>query len=125
MGGSILPPSMAQGPPSDGKKPEPPACPKCGQLLVDHALRSEMDGAGKPEMVKVYILLLARFFYLARQQGAASRTLNDGTLESCAPPICPSACLVVGAHLNTVEIHVQKTGYPNLGKPLGAFPSSP
>ena len=125
MGGSILPPSMGQGPSSDGKKPEPRACPKCGQLLLDHALRSEMDGAGKPEMVRGVILLLARFFYLARQQGAASRTLTTARSETCAPPICPSACHVVGAHLNTVEIHVQKTGYPNSGKPLGAFPSSP
>ena len=69
MGGSILPPSMPQGLPSDGKKLEPPPCPKCGELLVDHALRSEMDGAGKPEMVKVYFCYSHAFFTWRASKG--------------------------------------------------------
>ena len=60
---------MAQGPPSDMKRPEPPACPKCGQLLVDHASPSEMDGAGKPEMVKVYFCYSHAFFTWRASKG--------------------------------------------------------
>jgi hypothetical protein len=63
------PPSMNHGPPSDRKKSEPPACPECGQLLVDHALRSEIDEAGKPEMVKVPFCFSHAFFTWRASKG--------------------------------------------------------
>lgn len=60
---------MLRGPTVNGKTPQPPACPQCGKLLMNHAFGSEMDGHGKPELVKVYFCYVHGFFTFRTSKG--------------------------------------------------------
>ena len=54
---------------SDGKKLEPPACPKCGKGLVNHASRNETHGDRPPELVRVYLCYTHGFFTFRASEG--------------------------------------------------------
>ena len=60
---------MPPGPSSDEKKPEPPDCPKCGKLLMNHASRAELDGEGNPEPVFMFLCLTHGFFTFRESKG--------------------------------------------------------
>jgi hypothetical protein len=41
---------------------QPRDCPKCGQLLLNHGARTEMDGQGNPETVDMFLCYTHGFF---------------------------------------------------------------
>ena len=54
---------------SDEAKLSPQQCPRCGEVLANHASRLEMDGDGKSEQVHVYLCFTHGFFMFRLSEG--------------------------------------------------------